>query len=354
MSHDIVPMSGLSRLPALPFLGISAAVYFLIQSAWRKSHEMQWAKSYQAPIPVISVGNIAIGGTGKTPFVMYLVELLLDQGLKPCVISRGYRGMYVTDHVVVSDGVSLGAQVDPRLVGDEPFLMANNLVNKAPVMVGRDRITCIEFAHEKFNCDVAILDDGFQHLKLKRDIDVVLLSGREDHMFPLGVLREPVSTLSRADIIVLDSNQEVISKRLRDFLSCHEHHTFKSYAVALRNSDVDHTININDLKGMDVLLVSAIANPNRFRKMAESLEWRVVNHLVYRDHHDYSPADLTFILKKAGGATVVFTEKDWVKLAPVLQQRPDVFFLNIRLKVDGPEVFLKRILDKLGMNGSHQ
>lgn len=354
MSRNIGPISRLPRLPTLPFLGVSAAAYFLIQSAWRKAHELKWAKSYQAPIPVVSVGNIAIGGTGKTPFVMYLVERLLDQGLKPCVISRGYRGTYATEYVVVSDGNSLARQVNPRLVGDEPFLMANNLMNKAPVMVGRDRIKCIEFVYENFNCDLAILDDGFQHLKLKRDIDIVLLSGREDYMFPLGILREPISTLSRADIVVLDSSQEVISERLCDFLACHEHYTFKSYAVALRNGDVSNSRNINDLKGMDVLLVSAIANPGRFQKMVESLDWRIVNHLIYRDHHNYSSADLIYILEKAAGAPVVFTEKDWVKLAPEFQQRHDVFFLSMSLKVDKAEMFLKRLLEKLVMHGSGQ
>jgi tetraacyldisaccharide 4'-kinase len=354
MSRNAGHLPGITRLPTLPFLGLSAAVYFLIQSAWRKTHELKWAKSYQAPMPVVSVGNIAIGGTGKTPFVMRLVESLLDQGLKPCVISRGYRGRYTADYVLVSDGISLAPQIDPRLVGDEPFLMANHLMNKAPVIVGRDRIKCIEFVHENLNCDLAILDDGFQHLKLQRDVDIVLLSGRENYMFPLGVLREPISALSRADIVVLDSSQEVVSERLRDFLSCHEHYTFKSYAVALCNGDIRNSGDVNDLKGMDVLLVSAIANPDRFRRMVESLEWRVVNHLIYRDHHSYSSTDLTYILEKAGGATVVFTEKDWVKLAPEFQQRPDIFFLSISLKVDKSETFLKGLLEKLDMHGSKQ
>jgi len=156
---------GIMVLPALPFLGASAGVYFLVQSAWRKAHELKWARSYNAPIPVVSVGNIAIGGTGKTPFVMFLVERLVKKGFRPCVISRGYRGTYAAKYVVVSDGMSLGPKVDADLVGDEPFLMASNLMNMAPVIVGRDRLKCIEFAHKHFNCDLAVLDDGFQRVR---------------------------------------------------------------------------------------------------------------------------------------------------------------------------------------------
>ncbi|MGC8604083.1 MAG: tetraacyldisaccharide 4'-kinase, partial [Desulfomonilaceae bacterium] len=237
MARNPVHPLGMMSFPLRPFLAASAGAYFLVQSGWRKAHELEWAQSYKAPIPVISVGNIAMGGTGKTPFVMYLVQRLVERGLKPCVISRGYRGSYATDYVVVSDGLSIVPKVDVKLVGDEPFLMATNLMDKAPLVVGKDRLKCIEFVHNNFSCDLAVLDDGFQHLKLKRDLDIVLLSGREDRMFPVGILREPISAITRADIIIMAADQEFMSKKLHDFLAFREYYTYRSHAVDLIGRD---------------------------------------------------------------------------------------------------------------------
>ena len=351
--HNIDPSRIISRV-AYPFLGASAGVYFLVQSAWRLSHELGVVPSHQAPIPVISVGNISMGGAGKTPFVMFLVERLVEQGLRPCVVSRGYRGSYATEYLLVSDGTTVTPKIDAKIVGDEPFLLASNLKNKAPVMVGRDRLKCIRYVHSNLKSDLVVLDDGFQHLKLKRDVDIVLVSGTEDHMFPLGGLREPLSALSRADMIIVDGNQEVTCRKMREFLSSHEHFTYQSYPVGLMRDDLCHTSNFDDLKGKDVLLVSAIANPVRFRKTAETLGWRLSGHIVYRDHHIYSSKDLTHILEIAKGVPIVFTEKDWVKLTPEFQQRSDVFFLRIGLRVANSEKLIEELVERLGVHGSEQ
>lgn len=343
---------GLFGVLALPFLSASAGVYFIVQKTWRKVHELELAKSHKAPIPVISVGNIAIGGTGKTPFVMCLVERLVERGLRPCVVSRGYRGRYSSDYVAVSDGSKMAPHVDAALVGDEPFLMAYNLLNKAPVIVGRDRLKCVVFASETFMSDVAVLDDGFQHLRLKRDADIVLLSGKEDHMFPLGILREPVSALSRADIVVLNSNAEYISDEIPDFLSSNQHFSYRTVPVSLLGkTSQELPLDPGEFKGLDVLLVSAIANPERFRKMCEDLGWKVVEHLVFRDHHKYSPEDLSNILETANGKNIIFTEKDWVKLPQHFQEQDGVFFLKIGVELENSERFLDQLLDLLKIHG---
>lgn len=344
--------SGLFGVLALPFLSASAGAYFIVQKTWRKVYELELAKSHKAPIPVISVGNIAVGGTGKTPFVMYLVERLVEQGLRPCVVSRGYRGTYSSDYVVVSDGSTMAPHVDATLVGDEPFLMACNLLNKAPVIVGRDRLKCVVFALKTFKSDVAVLDDGFQHLRLKRDVDIVLLSGKEDHMFPLGILREPVSALSRADILVLNSDEEFVSDEIGDFLSSHQHYGYRSSPVSLLGKTAeDPPLDPSHLKGLDVLLVSAIANPERFRKMSQALGWNVVDHLVFRDHHKYAPEDLSNILETANGKNIIFTEKDWVKLPQHFRERDGIFFLKIGVGLERHERFLEQLLDLLKIHG---
>ena len=156
----------------------------------------------KAPVPVISVGNLLLGGAGKTPFVIFLAGMLKNRGLKPAVVSRGYRGTSRAPYLVVGDGSSGEPLVGPDVCGDEPYLIAKRLPD-VPVIVGRKRIYPVRAAHELFGCNVVVLDDGFQHLPLKRDADIVLLNGSEDHMFPWGRLREPLSALRRADIVML-------------------------------------------------------------------------------------------------------------------------------------------------------
>ncbi|MGC8660508.1 MAG: tetraacyldisaccharide 4'-kinase [Desulfomonilaceae bacterium] len=337
-----------------PLVSVSAGVYYLVQSAWRLSHELGVLGSYTAPIPVISVGNICMGGAGKTPFVMFLVDMLAKKGFRPCVVSRGYRGSYNSEYLLVSDGRSVSPKIDPKLVGDEPFLMASNLGNKAAVIVGKDRLECIRYVNSHLQCNLIILDDGFQHLKLKRDIDIVLVTGTEDHMFPLGGLREPLSALTRADIIALDGNQEVTSRKVQQFLASHDHYTYQSNPVGLLGGRLSSAISLDTFKGKDVLLVSGIANPARFKRTVESLDWRILDHIVYRDHHEFSSKDITRVVEVAKGAPIVFTEKDWVKLSPEFQRRDDVFFLRIGLRVTDSEKLVKELVGRLGINGSQQ
>ncbi len=324
----------------------------MIQYAWRRVHELEWKPSYKAPIPVISIGNIAMGGTGKTPFVMYVTELLVERGFRPCVVSRGYKGSYTTGYVIVKDVGNSAPKVDAALVGDEPFLIASGVDQKAAVMVGRDRLQCVTYAAEHMGCDVAVLDDGFQHLRLKRDLDIVLLSGQEDHMFPLGILREPFSALGRADLIVVNQNQEIVCPRIKNFLSHREHFKFKSVPLALNGADSSSSMVPESLKNENVLLVSGIAAPERFIKMAQSLEWSVMDHLVYRDHHNFASRDLDRIVNAAKGAWIVFTEKDWVKLRPEFQARRDVLFLRIGIQLENDEIFMNRILKALSIHGT--
>jgi tetraacyldisaccharide 4'-kinase len=339
-------------LPSSPFLAAPAGMYFVIQYAWRRVHELEWKRSFKAPIPVISIGNIAMGGTGKTPFVMYVTELLVERGWRPCVVSRGYKGSYTTDYIIVKDVGSSGPKVNAALVGDEPFLIASGVDQKAAVMVGRDRLQCVTYAAEHMGCDVAVLDDGFQHLRLKRDLDIVLLSGQEDHMFPLGILREPFSALSRADVIVVDQNHEIVCPSIQIFLSHRERFRFKSVPLSLNGADSSRSMVPESLRNEKVLLVSGIAGPERFIKMAQSLEWSITDHLVYRDHHNFASRDLDRIVNAAKGAWIVFTEKDWVKLRPEFQARRDVLFLRIRIQLENDEIFINRILKALPTHGT--
>jgi tetraacyldisaccharide 4'-kinase len=161
-------------------------------------------KTRRLPVPVISIGNLTLGGTGKTPMTQFVVRHLLAKGRRPLIISRGYGGRTTGGPRVVSDGTSM--LMSPAEAGDEPCLLAESL-SGVPVVIGRKRYEAGLFALEKFSADVIVLDDAFQHLGVARDLDVVLFkSGAflgNGRVFPGGPLREPLSALQRADVFVV-------------------------------------------------------------------------------------------------------------------------------------------------------
>ena len=249
-------------------LTVPAAMYFCVQ----KCHELAYRngiwKAHKAPIPVISVGNLLLGGSGKTPFVIYLAELIHKYGLQPAVISRGYRGSYKADYLVVGDGRSDEPLVEPFDCGDEPYLISSRLPH-IPVLVGRRRIHPVVAANKLFGCNVVVLDDGFQHIRLARDADIVLLNGSEDAMFPLGSLREPKSALRRADIIILSGREAHIPDVATLYVS-----GLPSFRCEHKPTELigfENWKHPDDLKGQDVILASGIAHPHRFRKTAEHI-----------------------------------------------------------------------------------
>jgi tetraacyldisaccharide 4'-kinase len=174
-----------TSLPLKALLSIPAAGYHAVQKVREKAYLWGLLSGKKAPGPVISVGNLVLGGSGKTPFVIYLAEMLGNKGWKPGVVSRGYRGSNRLPYFVVGDGMSPEPQAGPSICGDEPFLIANRLP-QVPVIIGRRRIDPVSAAANIFGCNIIVLDDGFQHLPLQRDVDIVLLTGAEDRMFPLG------------------------------------------------------------------------------------------------------------------------------------------------------------------------
>ena len=298
----------------------------------------------RAPIPIVSVGNIAMGGTGKTPFAIFLAELALQMGRKPAILSRGYGGSNSEAFKVVADGRSSEPLIGPAVAGDEPWLMASRL-GQVPVIVGRRRIYAALAAAELFGCDMAILDDGFQHLRLHRDLDIVLLDGAEDYMFPMGRLREPLSALRRADIVCFSGSGELPGYR---YLK--ETRVFGYSVTACRlgiGSDPTVFHDPRDLASQEVLLVSGIANPHRFRLTADGLGWKVSQHMIFPDHHPYSERELHGIRAQAKGRTVVFTEKDWVKLPAWFVKSPHIAVLRVEIIMHDVEQFRQKVVDGL-------
>jgi tetraacyldisaccharide 4'-kinase len=332
-------MSFLSTL-AKPFLSLPCGGYFAVQKTREFLYRKCLLNADRAPIPVVSVGNILMGGSGKTPFVIYLAELLHTNGFKVAVVSRGYRGTNNSPYLVVGDGESEEPRVPPHVAGDEPFLIAERLPF-VPVLVGRQRIHPVTAASQLFAADVVVLDDGFQHLPLRRDLDIVIVNGTEDAMFPLGRLREPISALRRADAAVLTSNTARVSEKVSPFLEGKP--VFRARTEAIGLVGLSGMSAPADLAGHDVVLVSGIANPERFGDLARELGWKVVRHVRFPDHHAYRDAELSRILSEAGSSPVVFTEKDWVKLPASVKQTGKVAALRVGMVVEKEEDLLKMV-----------
>lgn len=334
-----------------PVRKLSSAVYGVIQKSWAWAHSKNLLPSENAPIPVISVGAIAVGGSGKTPFTMLMAEKLHEMGHSPVICSRGYKGSYSSKYVIVTDGKSDEPFVGPEVCGDEPFLMAKRL-KRVPVVVARKRIDAIDAAHKFLKCDVAILDDGFQHLRLKRDINLALLKAGPDSMFPSGNLREPFESLTRADIILLDGLPEEIPSEVIPYINGKPIFITSQVADCLIE-DFDKQERVVDLfDGHEVILVSAIANPKRFRDMAQAFGWTVIKHEVFSDHRRIPEKELSRMMAIAENRPVVLTEKDWVKTPFWFRNRSNTFALRIKACIDNEADFWNLIVSVLNKNES--
>lgn len=252
-------------------------------------------------VPVISVGNLSVGGTGKTPAVQLVTELLRLQGHKPAIVMRGYkrssRGV-----LLVNDGNRL--IVSTLQAGDEATLHAKK--TGVPVVVGEYKADAAVFAAGNTDCDVIVVDDGFQHRSLYRDLDIVIVDEKTVNnaaLIPAGRLREPLANLARADVVFTYANVPVAE--IQHF--CND---------AALIAQIELVATCDSIKGASVLCLSAIANPERFVESAKHCGATVHSVITYPDHHWYSVSDVAKVIDVATkhNLTVVTTEKDAVKL----------------------------------------
>ncbi|MFA4915392.1 MAG: tetraacyldisaccharide 4'-kinase [Syntrophales bacterium] len=314
---------------------------------------------------VISVGNITVGGTGKTTMVIMLAKMLKEQGYHPAVLSRGYGGKRKKPVNIVSDGTRL--LMGHVEAGDEPVLMAK-AADGIPVLTGPKRILTGRLAMELMEANVLILDDGFQHRSLFRDIDIVLMDiGRpfgNGCLLPRGPLREPPEALKRADIIVWTGTY---NGREDDFSSgdtstrslpppwpgCDLSHVFRGChgPKQLIQGGTGKAYSLEHLKGKRVCAFAGIGSPESFRGTVESLGGRVVTFIPFPDHYRYNRKDIAVIQKAFNASAadiIVTTEKDGVKLEDFpcgfLQE---IFFLSVEMEIASGDTFKRLILDKL-------
>jgi tetraacyldisaccharide 4'-kinase len=300
---------------------------------------------------VISVGNITLGGTGKTPTVINIAGLLGEKQRHPVVVSRGYGRKNESEMLLVSDGRSM--LVDSQTGGDEPVLIGTKLPG-VPVVVGSNRFQAAQDALNRFPLDVVLLDDGFQHIQLKRTLDIVLIDAGDPFgngkLFPAGILREPLTALKRAHAVVIaKTGITEDAARLKEIISAKTRaRIFTSRLIPLDVVDCSSGASspLSSLQGASVIALSGIARPASFTSLLKSLGARVVSECIYRDHYVFTHADLEDVRKKAIAAKadmIITTEKDAVRLSSLNPE--GIHALRVELSVDKPDEWGKMILE---------
>lgn len=307
-----------------------------------RAYARGWAMVNKLPCRVISVGNITLGGTGKTPLVEAIARLLRQHGHRVGILSRGYGKQGTERLVVVSDGQRCLASAD--VAGDEPVLLAEHLP-EVPVVVARDRYAAGMLAVQRFGVDTIVLDDGFQHVQLARDLDILALDAARPfgsgHLFPRGDLREGPSAVARADLIVLTRwrpdmalpNPFLPHPAPPLFYSRHE-------PLALRTLGDGRRLTLASLMGQRLLAFCGIGTPESFRQMLVDLGVNLVTFSTFPDHHAYTWSELEALAQAAkahDARALITTEKDGIRLRHSWTLPYEVWELQIRAAIVAPQ-----------------
>ncbi|MGB8130734.1 MAG: tetraacyldisaccharide 4'-kinase [Candidatus Angelobacter sp.] len=280
--------------------------------------------------PVVSIGNISVGGSGKTPFVIALGRLLAKRGIAFDVLSRGYGRSSTETAVVDPDG-------SPAQFGDEPLLIAQKL--QVPVIVGADRYRAGLLAEQKFSSKLHLLDDGFQHRRLHRDFDIVLLPAgdEESSLLPTGRLREPITALNRADAVVLFDSQKHLPGA-------------KSVWRGRRVIEVPASTE-------KIIAFSGIARPRQFVESLKSSKLEIAGTLAFRDHHRYQQDDIDRLLhlkKQTSAESFITTEKDLVNLGTLASRLSPLFAAKLLIELKSQEQVLIEVVKTVEQRSGQQ
>ncbi len=308
-------------------------------------------------VQVIAVGNLTVGGTGKTPVVEKFARELRDEGRNVAILSRGYRSkptplherllnkLFLRDDTtpprVVSDGKSL--LLDSEMAGDEPYMLASNLKDVV-VLVDKDRVKSGRYAIEKFGCDTLLLDDGFQYWKLRgRRLDIVLIDRQQpfgnERLLPRGTLREPPSHLARASTIFItksDGNTAELRRRITEvnptagIIECIHHPLY------LEDVFTGQRLGLDYLQGRRVASLSGIAQPESFEQSLVRLNASLVYSKRFADHHRFSQQEVINAInrgKKRQAEAIITTQKDAVRFPKIDRRDLPIFFMRVEIKI---------------------
>jgi tetraacyldisaccharide 4'-kinase len=306
-------------------------------------------RTYQLSAPVISIGNLTTGGTGKTPLVESIALRLAQQGRRVCILTRGYGRANSSERVVVSDGNQI--LDDASQTGDEPLMLAERLKGKAAVICDVDRVSAAQWAEENLSSDVFILDDGFQNLRIARDVNIVAIDATNPfgnrRMLPAGILREPIKALRRADCIVLTrTDQATQSDVLEQVKAVSDASILPSRMVtsSVRSFKSAANLQLKELARQPVAAFCAVGNPEAFfNHLREHFE--LTDTIAFRDHHQYSQSDIDRATKEAvatGAHALVTTAKDEVKLRALRFDLP-CYVLDIEIEISSSDLLFDLI-----------
>jgi tetraacyldisaccharide 4'-kinase len=307
---------------------------------------------YNVGVPVISVGNLTSGGTGKTPIVKWLAHMVAKDGYRTCVLTRGYGRASGTKQVIVSDGENIFS--DAIEGGDEPRLLAEKLLGKAAVICNADRVKAAKWAIENFRTEVFILDDAFQHLRITRNLNILVIDATNpwggEKLLPSGHLREPLSGASRADCIIITRAEQVgsvdqLKERLKNLGISQPIYTSRVYTKRI-HSIIEKETGTPELP-KTIGAFCAIGNPESFFRHICDNGRSLVYKKTFVDHHIYKQSDIDLIVKRArssGAEGLMTTEKDAVKLQHIHFDLP-CYIVEIEIQID-EELELQKLVKK--------
>ena len=273
----------------------------------RKLYQLNLKKSYASELPVVIIGNIVAGGSGKTPLLIALCELIKEKGYRPGVVSRGYGGNYTGLKQVTDSDTA-------ELVGDEPLMVQQR--TKVPVVVAADRVAAVRYLYENDACDIVLSDDGLQHYRMRRDIEIAVVDAKRrfgnGHCLPAGPLREPVSRLQSVDLVVYNAANSAATE------AC----SYTLNFTHLYHLGTGDSRPLSSFSGKAVHAVAGIGNPGRFFTQLRENEIDIIEH-PFPDHHSYSQDDFSDWHDEC----IVMTEKDAVKCRTL--SLPDAWVIRV-------------------------
>jgi tetraacyldisaccharide 4'-kinase len=321
-------------------LFLLSIVYRCCLDVRTKIYDKGWLKAKGVPVPVISVGNITLGGTGKTPVVEMLSAMLKDAGFYPAIATRGYKRR--------RKGIFL---VDPKAdraedVGDEALMLAQKA--RVPVLVGSDRAEAIAFGMKLFPMDLVVLDDGFQLKNIEKDLEILVLSGSDGKaghdLFPLGPYREPLERVKKADIILV--NKGDLDREMKAITEEIPRYRIQYKPNYLYNMKLDGMAHYRFLRGKRVAAFSGLGDNRSFFDLLRELGAEVIREISYPDHYGYTQRDIKRIVSYGSADLVVTTEKDAIKMA-AMDVPENFFYLAVTVEIEKEEELFELIKKKL-------
>lgn len=312
-----------------------------------------WRRVSRAGVPVVSVGNLTTGGTGKTPITAWAAQVLATHGRRVCILTRGYGRENPAQRVLVSDGVEILA--DARTGGDEPLWLAEKLRGVAAVIADRDRVAAAQWARQELGSDCFVLDDGFQHLRLARDCDLVTLDATAPRwhwkMLPHGRLREPLTALQRATACLVTradqaADSDLFMAQVREW--CGGRPVFRAvtkFAGVRPMSDAAPLLP----DGARVYAFCGLGRPEAFWTQTRNAGFKLAGTYAFRDHHRYTPTDAIQLARAARAVqatALMTTAKDAVKLRGVRFDLP-LYVLDIEIAFDDESALRRLVLESL-------